>query len=201
MRSLVTLPGEPCVLVMCHPVKNAGQDNLLPRGGGAFIAEVDGNLTCWKTDSLVTLHWLGKLRGPDFAPISFQLETVTSPRLKDSKGRLIPSVIAKVLSDKERNEAEASSRDEDALLLAIADNSGDSYAGLAVALGWISSKGENKAKVKRCADRLKTDKLVKPDRRGTLYLTEKGETEVKRLRANQEHTRARFTSTETIETA
>ena len=34
MRQLVNLPGEPCVLVMCHPVKNATQDNLLPRGGG-----------------------------------------------------------------------------------------------------------------------------------------------------------------------
>ncbi|WP_160168919.1 AAA family ATPase [Bradyrhizobium sp. Ai1a-2] len=53
MRSLVSLPGGPCVLVMCHPVKNAQQDSLLPRGGGAFIAEVDGNLTCWKTD----IHW------------------------------------------------------------------------------------------------------------------------------------------------
>jgi hypothetical protein len=69
-------------------------------------------------------------------------------------------------------------------LLAVADNERASFAGLAVALGWISSKGENKAKVKRCADRLRADKLVKPDRRGTLALTEKGETEVKRLRAN-----------------
>jgi hypothetical protein len=77
-----------------------------------------------------------------------------------------------------------SSGDEDALLLAVADNERASFAGLAVALGWISSKGENKAKVKRCADRLRADKLVKPDRRGTLALTEKGETEVKRLRAN-----------------
>jgi hypothetical protein len=185
MRGLVTLPGEPCVLVMCHPVKNAGQDNLLPRGGGAFIAEVDGNLTCWKTDSLVTLHWQGKFRGPDFAPLSFELETVTSPQLKDSKGRPIPSVVATALSDQERTRVEAnSSGDEDALLLAVADNERASFAGLAVALGWISSKGENKAKVKRCADRLRADKLVKPDRRGTLALTEKGETEVKRLRAN-----------------
>jgi hypothetical protein len=70
------------------------------------------------------------------------------------------------------------------MLLAIAEHPRASYAGLAVALRWISSKGENKAKVKRCADRLKADKLVKPDRRGTLALTEKGEAEVKRLRAN-----------------
>ena len=133
MRSLVTLPGEPCVIVLCHPVKNARQEDLLPRGGGAFLAEVDGNLTCWKTDSLVSLHWQGKFRGPDFAPITFQLETVTSPKLKDSKAREIPSVIARAISDHEKSRAEASSRDdEDAMMLAINDNPSASYAGLAV---------------------------------------------------------------------
>lgn len=185
-RQLLKFPGEPCTLILCHPVKNAQQDNLLPRGGGAFIAEVDGNLTCWKTDSLVSMHWLGKFRGPDFAPLSFQLETVTSPQLKDSKGRAIPSVAARALSDIEKSRADANSReDEDAMLLAIADHPRASYAGLAVALGWVSDKGENKAKVKRCGDRLKADKLAKSERRGSLALTEKGETEVKRLRANQ----------------
>ena len=39
------MPGEPCVIVACHPVKNASDDNLIPRGGGAFLNEVDGNLT------------------------------------------------------------------------------------------------------------------------------------------------------------
>jgi hypothetical protein len=185
-RQLLKFPGDPCALVLCHPVKNAQADNLLPRGGGAFTAEVDGNLTCWKTDSLVSLHWQGKFRGPDFAPLTFQLETVSSPQLRDSKGRQIPSVVAKALSEIEKSKADANSReDEDAMLLAIADNPRASYAGLAVALGWVSDKGENKAKVKRCADRLKADKLAKPDRRGSLALTEKGETEVKRLRANE----------------
>jgi hypothetical protein len=185
LRSLTGLPGGPCVLVLCHPVKNPTPDNLLPRGGGAFLAEVDGNLTCWNVDGAVSMHWQGKFRGPDFAPITFRLESVTSERIKDSKGRLIPTVIAKALSEEEQRAAEANSRsDEDALLLAIADNERASFAGLAVALGWISSKGENKAKVKRCADRLKADKLVKPDRRGTLALTDKGKDEVKRLRPN-----------------
>jgi len=185
-RQLLKFPGEPCALILCHPIKNAQADSLLPRGGGAFIAEVDGNLTCWKTESLVTLHWQGKFRGPDFAPLTFQLETVSSTHLRDSKGRQIPSVVAKALSETEKRRAEASTRDdEDALLLAIAEHPRASYAGLAVALGWVSDKGENKAKVKRCADRLKADKLAKPDRQGTLCLTEKGETEVKRLRSNQ----------------
>ncbi|OSJ16846.1 hypothetical protein BST63_10530 [Bradyrhizobium canariense] len=186
-RQLLKFPGEPCTLILCHPVKNAQADNLLPRGGGAFIAEVDGNLTCWKTESLVTLHWQGKFRGPDFAPLTFQLETVSSTHLRDSKGRQIPSVVARALSETEKKQADSKSGDdEDALLLAVAEHPRASYAGLAVALGWVSDKGENKAKVKRCADRLKADKLVKPDRRGTLTLTEKGETEVKRLRGNQQ---------------
>jgi hypothetical protein len=37
--------GGPTVLVACHPPKNAPPENLLPRGGGAFLNEMDGNLT------------------------------------------------------------------------------------------------------------------------------------------------------------
>lgn len=77
LRMLTTLPGRPCVMVACHPTKNAGSDNLLPRGGGAFIAEVDGNLTLAKSDGIVRMHWQGKHRGPDFDPISIELKTIT----------------------------------------------------------------------------------------------------------------------------
>src|SRR5262249_42292912 len=123
MRTLLQLPGGPCVIVLCHPIKNAQKDNLLPRGGGAFLNEVDGNLTCWNDDGVVKLHHLGEFRGPDFAPITFQLETVTSPRLRDSKGRLMPTVIAKVLSEaEERKAVERSGDDEDALLLALSEH-------------------------------------------------------------------------------
>src|SRR5947199_5177266 len=58
-RSLTTFPGGPCVVVACHPPKNAGDDNLIPRGGGAFIAEMDGNLTIRKDGMVVELHWQG----------------------------------------------------------------------------------------------------------------------------------------------
>ena len=56
-RHLTTMPGGPCVLVACHPPKNAGDDNLLPRGGGAFIAEMDGNLIAKKLNGAVELDW------------------------------------------------------------------------------------------------------------------------------------------------
>src|SRR5262249_41201966 len=73
-RRLTTLPGGPCVLALCHPTKYASDPTqLLPRGGGAFIGEIDGNLTAWKRDEdIIELHH-GKLRGPGFEPISFRL--------------------------------------------------------------------------------------------------------------------------------
>ncbi len=94
LRALTTMPGRPCVVVPCHPTKNAANDNLSPRGGGAFIAEMDGNLTLTRTGEAVRLHWQGKHRGPDFKPISFKLQTVTAPQLVDSKGRSVPTVMA-----------------------------------------------------------------------------------------------------------
>jgi hypothetical protein len=53
---------------------------LIPRGGGPFLAEVDGNLTAKPVTGGVELHWQGKIRGPDFAPTHFQLRTVTHER-------------------------------------------------------------------------------------------------------------------------
>ena len=91
MREL-RIPGGPCTLINCHPPKNAADDNLLPRGGGAFLAEVDGNLTAVKNAMTVKVHWQGKFRGPEFDPISFLLKGVTTDRLKDSKGRPIWTV-------------------------------------------------------------------------------------------------------------
>ena len=61
-------------------------DNLVPRGGGAYLNEVDGNLTAQNTSHVVELPTQGKFRGADFAPIMFQLKTVTHDRLKDTKG-------------------------------------------------------------------------------------------------------------------
>lgn len=193
MRSLVEMPGGPCVLVACHPVKNAPLDNLLPRGGGAFVAEVDGNLTLSKSDQVVTLHWQGKFRGPDFSPISFRLASATSERLRDSKGRKIPTVIAEALTERERTEAEASTRsDEDALLVAINDSDRPSFAGLATTMGWHLRDGRpNKARVQRCASRLKKDGYVK-DARGALTLSEKGKTEAIRAKQNKELAGSRY---------
>jgi hypothetical protein len=182
LRSLVKLPGEPCVLIACHPVKNAVADNMVPKGGGSFLNEVDGNLTGAKNDSVVTLHWQGKYRGPDFAPIPFQLHTVTTELLKDSKGRLIPSVVAVPLSDEERGQADANSRrDEDHLLMTIHNGGRKSMTDLAAVLNWTTNSGKpNKSRVQRASERLKKAKMIKVER-GTLVLTTAGTKEAKRV--------------------
>lgn len=99
LRQLCTLSGKPAVFVACHPTKNADPANLQPRGGGAFIAEIDGNLTLTKDAGLAKLHWQVKHRGADFKPLFFALEFVTAPVLVDSKGRPVPTVMAVGMAD------------------------------------------------------------------------------------------------------
>jgi hypothetical protein len=74
LRQLIDIiPGKPAVIANVHPVKNAAADNLLPAGGGSFLNQVDGNLTAAKTDNTTELHWQGKFRGVEFAPMHFML--------------------------------------------------------------------------------------------------------------------------------
>jgi hypothetical protein len=110
LRSLTRLPGGPCVVVNCHPTKYASSDNtLIPRGGGAFLNEMDGNMPCLNDNGLVKVQRdNAKFRGPQWDPIVFELITLTTSEIADSKGRLIPTVMAKALSDQEYRERERS---------------------------------------------------------------------------------------------
>lgn len=158
-RKLCELPGRPCVISLTHPTKSvASQQQLLPRGGGAYLNEVDGNFTAWKhEDHLTTLSWTGKLRGPDFDPVEFRLARVETDRLKDSKGRLLPTVVAEIATPDQIKETEEKAEfQEEKLLDAMADNPGASMDKLAAAIGgnW------NKSLVNRVMGRLEQQRLV-----------------------------------------
>jgi hypothetical protein len=181
MRNLIeVIPGRPCVIVNCHPVKNATADNLLPAGGGTFLNEVDGNLTCAKHDSLTELHWQGKFRGVEFAPMSFLIKTVTHERLKDQGGRLMPTVICEHVGEQGREEIKAAGlRDEDEVLRLVAGNPKITQPEIARALGWKLHNGEpNKVKAGRVLKALIQQKLVKAVR-GKHDLTEEGKNALK----------------------
>jgi hypothetical protein len=120
--------------------------------------------------------------------------SATAPALKDSKGRPIPTVVAKAMNERERSEAEANTRsDEDILLIAIAEHDRASYAGLATALGWFDGKAQPyKMRVQRCAKRLKAGKYVKDERGGILTLTDKGKSEALRAKQNADLAGSRY---------
>lgn len=165
-RSLCEMPGGPCVVVACHPIKNAADDNLVPYGGGSFLNEVDGNLTARKADSAVAVHWSGKFRGPEFSEILFGLRTIRCDRLKTSRGVVMPTVISYPMGEDARADmASAARRQEDDLLIKLAEMPTASMPALAQALGWNLQTGEpNRMKVSRTLDKLAKEKLVKKER-------------------------------------
>jgi AAA domain/Bifunctional DNA primase/polymerase, N-terminal len=188
IREFTKLPGGPCVIVSCHPTKAADRYNLLPRGGGAYVAEVDGNLFCRRTgeEGISEIHWVGKHRGANFDPLFFEIkEGVTNPRLVDSRGRLIPTVVAQPIADREHYKKRAASREqEDAVLIVLYKMDEDDAASIAqVALrcGWLNKKGEaDKPRAQRVLDRLRDANLVKLER-GDWLLTDTGKKQAEKV--------------------
>lgn len=181
MRKLTQLPGNPCVIILTHPVKNPSKDNLLPRGGGGFLAEVDGNLTIWNDNDNIVLHHQGKFRGAGFAPINFVLKPVQPAALKDAKGRQIPTVVAEhVTEEAYMRRLVENATDQDKVMILILSRKGDiTYADIAKTIGWVNSFGvANKAKVARIVQQLKDAKLMSVRRNGKLALTKQGKAEI-----------------------
>lgn len=183
LRILAQCQSNPAVVFLSHPVKNADRENLVPRGGGAFLNELDGNLTLW-SDAIgenTTMHWQGKLRGADFDPIPFILRPVKVPGLTDAKNRPIVSVVALPQSPEgAANQAQQAISDENAVLYWLKTRPGISMADMAKECGWTNDRGQPlKAKVQRCLDRLKADKLARIYRRKWM-ITDAGKAEVER---------------------
>lgn len=156
-RKLTELPGRPCVVTLCHPIKNVmGKESLIPRGGGAFLNEVDGNLCLLGHENKISeLHWMGKIRGPDFAPVAFRMQTILTTKLLDAKGRMLPTVMAEVVSDEQAEEVERKSQaEEDRLLIAIDEKPDGTY------VEWGAACGYSKSQVGRLVDGLRREKLV-----------------------------------------
>lgn len=198
MRSFVELPGGPTVIVTCHPTKNPDMSNLLPRGGGAFLNEMDGNLVCLKEPGspVVTLDTHGKFRGPEFEPFSFKLTAGTSEKLKDTKGRLVSTVTAEPISHEDKSALEDTGRDrQDELLRIMKTQVGLSLSELAEALGWkYKTGGPNTSMVHRMMLKLAKDRLV-TKKRDHYELTKKGIGEAEEIEAAPPHPAQSFLAT------
>ena len=174
LRQLTFLPGKPTVLACCHPVKNAARDNLIPMGGSAFLNEIDGNLTLWANSEKQTLlHWQAKFRGVEFEPLAFELAGATSERVKDTDGALMPSVIAKPISESTLEAAEeVAEKDEDKLLGLMHKYPNASFSEFA------RKMGATKSRVQIIIERLRADKLIQKRRNNKYSLTPAGKKEI-----------------------
>jgi hypothetical protein len=184
LRTLTGLPGRPVVFVLCHPIKNATRENLVPRGGGAFLNEVDANLTVWKDDaSLVTLHWAGKMRGAYFEPIRFELAARDLDGYVDGRGRNLKSAVARPVPGERAEQLEAKAMDdENRLLMAMQRKPDGSIADLALACGWSSGAGTpSKSRAHRVLQKLEAQGLAEKNRLGGWRLTPKGKREADQL--------------------
>jgi len=179
LRTLTECPGNPAVIVLCHPTKNAATDNLLPRGGGAFLNELDCNLTLWSTvpGEVTALHWHGKIRGPDFPTLSYKIIPARTG-LKDGKGRDEMTVVVEPLDESSAaNQTKQRLSNEDAILRQISEHPGRSQAEMAREAGWIDAAGQpERYRVHRAIAALKADKLISQPRMGGGWkLTTSGE--------------------------
>jgi hypothetical protein len=142
LRPLTQIAGLPAVVVAAHPVKNAGEDNLVPYGSGAILNEVDGNLTLWKEKDTgsISLHWLAKLRGLEFDSIPFRIELAGSPDILDAKGREVQLPTLRPASEQFAEErARVENETARALLRQLHDNPGGSQQDWANAIGCSKS--------------------------------------------------------------
>ena len=163
LRRLTELAGRPAVMVLCHPSKYAsGHDALMPRGGSAFLNELDANLTAFKDGEVVQLGW-NKVRGPAFDFIDMKLEVHVHDGIKTNLGSAVTSIVATAVdartTDQLQRQLEA---DENMLLRVMFDEPKLSLRDYAERLGWLTKTGQPYVgKVQRLFKDLEKEKLVR----------------------------------------
>ena len=133
---------------------------MIPRGGSAFLNEVDGNLACIKKGDFTVLFQAGKYRDQSFPEIPFKRYVVFPKRLQ---GKMF-TVLARLASADElvQNKCEVK-KDDLQVLGVLADDPTISFSNLALKLIWTTNKNEaDKSRVQRAIKRLRG--VVAPQR-------------------------------------
>ena len=169
LRPITELTSKPSVIIPAHPTKNAGEDQLVPYGGGGIINEIDGNLIGARNGDIFSLHWQKKLRGPDFKPVLYQSALESDPALVDHRGRELTLPVLRVaegeaIADKRVAEANAT----DIRLLSAIWTMPD-----AKQAKWATDADLAPGSMHRTLTRLKRDKLIDGGK-GQYWVTSKG---------------------------
>lgn len=182
-RKIAAFESKPAIVMPAHPVKNATRQNLTPKGGSSLLNEVDGNLTLWNDGGILSLHWQGKFRGAEFEALQFELEKYQCNRLRDSKGRQMPTILAKPLMQSRALQiAQDNLTSENRTLLSIEDHPELSVAERCIQIKLMLNNGEPaKSKLHRIIAKLESKKLIKRFHTGW-ELTGDGERAVKLIK-------------------
>lgn len=188
LRELSLLPGKPAVLVNCHPASGAAKDmtrdSCVPRGGSAFLNEIDTNLMVWSDGALAELHWMRKKRGPDFAPISFEYKAVSITH----QGVECQTIVAAHVDEDRVRYIRTKHREMDSrVLYAVFHNPNGSFrewcADASITIRTGKRAGEaHLSGITRILERLKKYKLAEHTDRDGWILTAKGKEEAKDIR-------------------
>jgi hypothetical protein len=164
------------VLASAHPVGNASRDNLVPRGGSAFLNEIDNNLTTWNDGGTLTLHWHRKLRQADFNPLTFEL---AAQRVTIAGAELATVAAVPITDDRAAEQERARTTDENRVLYELLHHPHASIADWCRGAGLLLANGDPaKSKAHRILERLQADRLVRRYR-GRWVLTADGKAEAK----------------------
>lgn len=180
LRMLCDLPGGPAVMANCHPKAGTEREGCVPRGGSAFLNEIDCNLVVWSDGDTSELHWIGKKRGPDFDPIWFEYRAMDVVQFGDHHQTIVAVPIGE---GKEREIRQKRREQENRVLYELYHSPSATFSEWAHNCGFLDSGGKPmKSKVFRVLDRLKGMKLVNHDQRNGWHLTPAGKKEAESIR-------------------
>ena len=184
LRALTRCSSRPVVIYLCHPRARATENDLLPRGGSAFLNEIDGNLCLWRDgDTAKLFSDPNKYRGAPVA-MNFAKHLITSDAVMDSKGRPIPVPYFRLIDDAEADQRRHQDwTDENRLILVMYQEAKASQREWAKSCQWLDENGEPKGwYVNRLLQRLEKSKpaLVRQARSKKWHLTDAGTKEAQR---------------------
>jgi len=187
LRELSLLPGKPAVIVNCHPSSSAGKDmtreSCVPRGGSAFLNEIDTNLFVWSDGQTAEMHWIRKKRGPDFAPILWEFRESSV----EWHGESVPAVVAvPITEEREKQIRDKKMEAECRFMYAMLRTPRGTIREWCLDAGFVLRTGANAGGPHvsfghRVLERLKEYKLAERTRREGWVLTEKGKGEARAI--------------------
>ncbi len=188
LRELSMLPGKPAVVVNCHPASGASKDltrdSCVPRGGSAFLNEIDTNLTVWAEGESAEFHWMRKKRGPDFSPILFEYRAINVVQHEQK----VPTVVAVHIDEQREKEIRTHKKEhENRLLYAMYQSPNGTLREWAFDAGFTIKTGKyagqpHMSMTARTLERLKEYRLAERSRRDGWVLTKAGKEEAKDIR-------------------